>query len=109
MALARIVIVGGGFGGVRAALDLEKKLRGHIEITLIDRNQYHLFSPALYEVASVYGLNDDHFNMRLRQTVAIPYDEIFRGRRIQFVQAEVRDINLSAKAVTTQGGHLFNY
>ncbi len=47
--------------------------------------------------------------MRLRQTVAIPYDEIFRGRRIQFVQAEVRDINLSAKAVTTQGGHLFNY
>ncbi len=35
MALARIVIVGGGFGGVRAALDLEKKLRGHIATSII--------------------------------------------------------------------------
>ncbi len=109
MALTRILIVGGGFGGVRAALDLEKKLRGHVEITLIDRNQYHLFSPSLYEVASAYGLNGDRFNMRLRQTAAIPYDEIFRGRLVQFVQAEVRDINISAKEVTTQGEHLFHY
>jgi NADH dehydrogenase len=47
--MPRVVIVGGGFGGLAAA----KSLRGKpVEITLVDRRNHHLFSPLLYQVAS---------------------------------------------------------
>src|SRR3989344_1335585 len=53
--MIKILILGGGFGGIRTALDLEKKLRQlknrKFEITLIDRNGYHLFTPDIYEDA----------------------------------------------------------
>lgn len=109
MAMPRILILGGGFGGIRTALSLGSRLRGHAEITLIDRNGYHLFTPALYEVASAYGLDRDRFNRRLRNTVAVPYEEIFQGSQVRFVQAEIREVNVETMAVTTQGGHLFRY
>ena len=47
--MTKIVILGGGFGGVRCALDLEKKLKDNVQVTLVDRNSYHLFLPSLYE------------------------------------------------------------
>src|SRR3989338_7517343 len=50
--MIKILILGGGFGGVRCALDLDKKIGKEAEITLIDKNSYHLFVPAIYEVAS---------------------------------------------------------
>src|SRR5437868_14550262 len=45
----RIIIVGGGFGGLRAAQALKS---APIEVTLIDRRNYHLFQPLLYQVAT---------------------------------------------------------
>src|SRR5690242_20261674 len=50
----RIVILGGGFGGVYAALELEKQLAGgpDVEITLVTRDNYFLFTPMLHEVAA---------------------------------------------------------
>src|SRR5215510_5953978 len=45
----RVVVVGGGFGGLRAV----RGLRGaHVEVTLIDRRNHHLFQPLLYQVAT---------------------------------------------------------
>ena len=47
--LPRVVIVGGGFGGLAAA----RALRGApVRVTLIDRRNYHLFRPMLYQVAT---------------------------------------------------------
>jgi len=47
--LHRVVIVGGGFGGIEVA----KKLRGKpVEVTVVDRRNHHLFQPLLYEVAT---------------------------------------------------------
>jgi NADH:quinone reductase (non-electrogenic) len=43
-----VIIVGGGFGGLRAAQALKSEL---VDVTLIDRRNYHLFQPLLYEVA----------------------------------------------------------
>ena len=45
----RVVIVGGGFGGVSAAQNLKSDL---VDVTLIDRRNYHLFQPLLYQVAT---------------------------------------------------------
>ena len=52
--MINIVIVGGGFGGLGAALGLERKFRRdkNIAITLIDKRGYHLFTPNLFEVAA---------------------------------------------------------
>ena len=45
----RVVIVGGGFGGLQAARKLR---RAPVEITLVDRENYHLFQPLAYQVAT---------------------------------------------------------
>src|ERR1700739_2455336 len=45
----KVVIVGGGFGGLSAAQHLESDL---VDVTLIDRRNYHLFQPLLYQVAT---------------------------------------------------------
>jgi NADH:ubiquinone reductase (H+-translocating) len=44
----RVVIVGAGFGGLSAA---KRLARSHCQVTLIDRHNYHLFQPLLYQVA----------------------------------------------------------
>ena len=46
-----VVILGAGFGGLRAARELARK---PVNVTLIDRNNYHLFQPLLYQVATYH-------------------------------------------------------
>lgn len=71
--LPRVVIVGAGFGGLACAARLA---RTRVSVTLIDRHNYHLFQPLLYQVATaslspgdiatpVRGLFRDHFNTRV--------------------------------------------
>ncbi len=109
--MAKILILGGGFGGVRTALDLNKKLgnRSDINITLVDRNNYQIFYPSLYEVATAFVLHDDPFNMRLRSTISIPFSEIFTGTKVETIQAEVTGIDLGTSKVSTQGGRVLDY
>lgn len=108
--------MGGGFGGIRAALDLGKKLKndtkaGEAEITLIDKNSYHLFVTNLYEVASATGVKKDPFAVRLRKSVSLPYSDIFENKNINFIQAEIKEVDLENKLVITNGGnkHEFEY
>lgn len=58
----RVVIVGAGFAGLRAAYRLA---RAGLKITLIDRNNYHLFQPLLYQVATT-GLNPSEISSVIR-------------------------------------------
>ncbi len=53
-ARARILILGGGFGGIYAALRFENALAGdvHAEVTLVNRDNFFLFTPMLHEVAA---------------------------------------------------------
>ncbi len=110
--MIKILILGGGFGGVRCAIDLEKKLshsEKKFEITLIDKNGYHLFVPALYEVASAYGIKKDPFAVQLRRSVCMPYADIFEGKKINFIQAEITEVNLQHKLIKTNGNHTLEY
>ncbi|MEX1063855.1 MAG: NAD(P)/FAD-dependent oxidoreductase [Candidatus Paceibacterota bacterium] len=105
--MINILILGGGFGGIRAALDLSKRV-GHkkdIKITLVDKQSSQTFFPTLYELASVYGVDHQHpFHTKLRGTVSIPYADIFKGKHIDLVEAEIKHINLGGKHVTTNSG-----
>ncbi len=108
--MTNILILGAGFGGIGTALELEKKLKnnqpagGDYKITLVDRNNFHLFTPSLYEVATVYGLIEDSFAQYLRGSVAVPIGEIVKNKKINFIQAEIKEINLKEKYVSTNGG-----
>ncbi len=105
MNMTNILVLGAGFGGIGAALELEKKLKNKedYKITLIDRNNFHLFTPSLYEVATIYGLIEDNFAKYLRGSVSIPIGEIIENKKINFVQAEIKEINLKEKFVLTNG------
>ena len=47
--MQRVVVVGGGFGGLQAVLKLR---RAPVEVTLVDRRNFHLFQPLTYQVAT---------------------------------------------------------
>ncbi|HTE87604.1 MAG TPA: NAD(P)/FAD-dependent oxidoreductase [Terriglobales bacterium] len=88
----RVVIVGGGFGGLTAA---RKLARSPVHITLIDRKNYHTFQPLLYQVATA-GLSPGE--------IAAPLRWILRGRpNIQVLLAEVEDFDLSRRVVKLSG------
>lgn len=84
----RVVIVGAGFGGLSAAQELAG---APFDVTLIDRHNYHLFQPLLYQVATA-GLSP--------ADIAAPIRSIVRGRSNQTVMlATVTDIDLKTSEV----------
>lgn len=86
----RIVIAGGGYAGIQTALGLERRLKGNpSKIQLIDRNEYHTLLPSLPEIISKRGFS------------IIYYKDIIRGRQIDFIQANIIDIDLDRKLVYT--------
>ena len=94
----RIVIVGGGFGGLHLVRKLERKLRpGEAEITLVDRNNYHLFTPLAYQVAT--GELPSH-------AVAYPLRATTSRAGIRFLQSEVQALELDRRVVRTADGEL---
>jgi NADH dehydrogenase len=95
MKTPNIVIIGAGFGGLRAAQKLAGKA---VHVTLVDRRNYHLFQPLLYQVATA-GLSPDE--------IAYPLRAIFRGQKnFEFLLAEVSGVDFAAKTVLTSRGPL---
>ena len=91
----RVVIVGMGFGGIRAAEVIAG--RG-CEVVLVDRNNYHLFQPLLYQVATA-GLE--------QESIAYPVRAMVRGwKDVTFHLAEVTGVDFSTKQVRTDNGTL---
>lgn len=94
----RVVIVGGGFAGIHAARMLGN--RTDFEVTLIDRKNYHLFQPLLYQVAMA-ALGEGDIAAPLRNMLA-DYENIsvFKGL--------VTNVDLEARKITTDFGE-FSY
>jgi NADH:quinone reductase (non-electrogenic) len=87
-----IVIIGAGFGGLNAARHLKN---APVRITLIDKQNYHLFQPLLYQVA-IAGL--------LPSQIAYPLRTIFRTQKnLTFQMGEVTEINLNQRFVKMNG------
>jgi NADH dehydrogenase len=90
------VIVGGGFGGLKLALKL---LKFDVQIVLIDRNNYHLFQPLLYQVA-MSGLEPS--------AISFPLRKVLQNTKIHFRMAELEAIHPEKKEIATDIGYL-NY
>src|SRR5215210_7888687 len=91
----RVAIVGGGFGGLYAARALAPE---RVEITLVDRHNYHLFQPLLYQVATA-ALSPGNIAQPIRMLLR-------RYRNVRVLQAEVTSIDLAGRRVLLDDGEL---
>jgi NADH dehydrogenase len=91
----RVLILGGGFGGVYAALELEKRLGGDqdVQITLVNRENFFLFTPMLHEVAAS--------DLDLTNIVS-PVRKLLRSA--DFFEGDVIGVDLPGKTVTVSHG-----
>src|SRR5689334_8915126 len=98
MAYTKVVIVGGGFGGLNTA----KSLKGApLDILLIDKTNHHLFQPLLYQVATAALSPAD---------IAIPIREVFRGQEnFEVIMGDVIQIDKDKKALVLANGDVVNY
>ena len=88
-----VAIVGAGFGGLRAARALK---RAPVDVLLLDRHNYHLFQPLLYQVATA-GLEPEQ--------IAKPVRAILRGRaNVDFRMVEVTGADLTGRRLQTDAG-----
>ncbi len=94
----RVVIVGGGFGGVAAA----QKLRGApVDVTLIDRHNHHLFQPLLYQVAS---------GLLTAGECAAPIRAMVREQpNVTTLMASVTDVDAEARQIVLDRGERIDY
>lgn len=91
----RIVIVGGGLGGLRLAEDL---YGSGMQVVLIDKNNFHQFPPLIYQIASA-GIDPS--------SISFPFRQIFRKRKdFYFRMAEARMVDTEKKILQTSIGKI---
>src|SRR3989442_4769871 len=94
----RVVILGGGFGGLSAA---QKLKRAQVDVTLIDRRNFHLFQPLLYQVATG-SLSPGEIAAPLRGVLS-------RQKNTRVLLGEAVDVDPQAKRVLLRDGATFEY
>jgi NADH dehydrogenase len=111
-----VVILGGGYGGIRVARDLAKKKAA--EIILIDRNPYHMLYTQLYEMATLFRpeqlpetkKQQRRENRELLTSAAIPLRDIFAPfPSVKIEQGEVSLVDPDARAVIFATGRKLHY
>ncbi len=86
----RVIIIGAGFGGLQAAKKLGRK---NVQVTVIDRTNYHLFQPLLYQVATAALSPAD---------IAAPVRSVLsKFKNVEVILAEVQCVDVAAKKVKT--------
>src|SRR5277367_229375 len=94
----KVVIIGGGFGGLSAAQQLNSDL---VDVTVIDRRNYHLFQPLLYQVATG-SLSPGEIAAPLRSVLS-------RQKNTRVLLGDVLDLDPVAKSVLLADGERFEY
>jgi NADH dehydrogenase len=93
-----VLVLGGGFGGLQCARRLA---RAPVDVLLVDRNNYHLFTPLLYQVASSL-LNPSEISFPLRHVLR-------RGKNVRVRRAEIARIDFTSRRAITVEGRVFEY
>lgn len=94
----KVVIVGGGFGGLACARELDG---GSVDVLLVDSRNYHLFTPLLYQVATAL-LNPSDIAYPLRASFR-------RSPNVRFRQARVTAVDFDAKTIQMETGGKITY
>ncbi len=94
--MKRVVIVGGGFAGLNAALGLGAEPK--VEVTLLDRRNHHLFQPLLYQVATA-GLSPADIATPIRSVLS-------RFPNTRVLRSEVEDVDLAGRKLATDAGSI---
>ena len=89
----RVVIIGGGFGGLYAALEFEKLRDSDFEVTLVSQDNFFLFTPMLHEVAAS-DLDLTHIVNPIRKLL----------RHVQFFEGEIVSVDLDNQQVVVAHG-----
>src|SRR3989338_10675433 len=108
-----VIVVGGGFGGVRAALDLSRH-KYDLKIILIDKNGYHSYPADYYKLLLPSADHKEHFGpakFRLMfSSVSIPFPEIFEGfENVELLTDEVAGFNVGQNTVNLSFGETIKY
>ncbi|HSC89978.1 MAG TPA: NAD(P)/FAD-dependent oxidoreductase [Polyangiaceae bacterium] len=89
----RVVVVGGGFGGIAVARGLARE---PVDILLLDKTNHHLFQPLLYQVATC-ALSPAE--------IAVPIRQVFAGQKnVEVLFTDVTEVNLKARRLETTSG-----
>jgi len=88
-----VLIVGGGFGGLYAALEFERRRDPDVDVTLISQENFFLFTPMLHEVAAS-DLDLTHIVNPIRKML----------RHVRFFEGEVQSVNLAERRVVVAHG-----
>lgn len=95
----KIVVVGGGFGGIRTALDLSKKNLPNTKIILISDKPHFEYHAGLYRI--VVG--------RSPLEVCIPLRDIFQGKHVEVVEDTINEVDLKEKRLGGTSGSRYNF
>ncbi|MDA9680872.1 NAD(P)/FAD-dependent oxidoreductase [bacterium] len=96
--MAKIVIIGGGFGGLNF---LHKAKKSENEFILIDKTNHHLFQPLLYQVATAVLSPAD---------IAVPIRHLFNNdKNVNVILGEVKDIDKNSNLLTLDDGEIISY
>lgn len=93
----RALIVGGGFGGVKVALELSES--DHFDITLLSDQSNFRYNPTLYRTATGGRLDQSN----------IPLGEIFEDKKITIAQGKADRLDRNKKTITTEDGKKYHY
>jgi NADH:ubiquinone reductase (H+-translocating) len=113
----RVVIVGGGFGGLQAATHL---VRAPVEVTLIDRRNFHLFQPLTYQIATgalspgevcypLRAIFKRHRNVRVLLAEATGFDLVAREVRLEPGAGDEGPISVQYDTLIVGGGSRYSY
>ena len=96
--MAKIIIIGGGFGGLSF---LQKARKSKNDFILIDKTNHHLFQPLLYQVATAVLSPAD---------ITVPLRNLFKNdKNVKTILSEVKEINREKKEITLDNAEVISY
>lgn len=104
----RVVILGGGFAGVRVARRLAKAAkRERLAVTLVNRDGTHLYAPGMYQLAG--AVTDAARRRAMDRSMALPLRRILAGLPVALIEAAVTGIDCAEKQVSLADGRSVPY
>ena len=97
----KVLVLGGNFAGLTAALSLKHELHGDVDVTVVSASDRFLFNPSLIWLP---------FGKRTPADITFPLSPTFESHEVDFVHAEATELDLSARKVqTTAGAYDYDY